>query len=688
MSDMDVYLSVFLEEARENVQNLNDSLLALENDTGNVERINEIFRIMHTLKGMAGTLGFDELAKLCHTMENTLDKVRNNQMVITEEIIDLLFKGLDTLDESLNNISEGGNGHTNSVKELTEKFTALMTGNDSSAKIEKVPVKLPVKEESKTVSEDIHHVKIDEITKSALIDVFDKAKEKGLNFYYVKIKLSESVQLKLARAYMIFHKFEEYGCEIVYSEPSTEDIENEKFDTVLIFGIITSSGKEKLVNALKTISELDSVLIDDFTKDMIESGDEEESSLNDENKKTADDGKDEKSSSDSNVNSMKKIKTTQSIRVDINKLDELMNLMAELVISRSRIVETLKKYSIKGIDDSLSQLSRISLDLQEVVMKVRMVPISFVFNRFPRLVRDIAKDLGKDINFIMEGEDTELDRTVVDEIGDPLVHLLRNSLDHGIELPEDRIAKGKSKVGTIRLSARHEGNGVVIELQDDGKGLDKDKILSKAVEKGIVDSTQSRTLKDEEIYNLVFAPGLSTKDKASELSGRGVGMDVVKSTVESLKGIVSIDSEKGKGTTVSIRLPLTLAIIKALLVTVDDFVYAIPIPNIDTTQKLSDGELKIIQDREVFLLRGEVIPVVRLRDIFGKEEQNNDEHNNIVIIRVGNKKYGAIVDKLLGQDEIVIKSLGTLLSDVKEFSGGAILGDGRIALIIDVASLA
>jgi two-component system chemotaxis sensor kinase CheA len=320
-------------------------------------------------------------------------------------------------------------------------------------------------------------------------------------------------------------------------------------------------------------------------------------------------------------------------------------------------------------------------------MKVRMVPVAFVFNRYPRLVRDISKDLKKEINLIIEGEDTELDRTVADEIGDPLIHLIRNSLDHGIESPEKRIAKGKPKTGTIKLSARHEGNGVIIEIEDDGKGLDREQIVNKAISRGVIDQQKAQSLSDEEVFSLIFEAGFSTKEQATELSGRGVGMDVVKSTVEGLNGTVSVESEKGKGTKVTIRLPLTLAIIEALLITVNSQVYAIPIANIDTTQKISDGELKEVQDREVFMLRGEVIPIVRLREIFGYERKQNDEQENIVIIKVGNKKFGVIVDKLLGQDDIVIKSLGSLLTDVKEFSGGAILGDGSIALILDVASL-
>ncbi|MFA7569127.1 MAG: chemotaxis protein CheA, partial [Defluviitoga tunisiensis] len=442
-------------------------------------------------------------------------------------------------------------------------------------------------------------------------------------------------------------------------------------DRELVFGIITSKSVREIAEAVNKIAEVQSVYVDEFSINSMEEAVLEK----------------EKRQNENQENNEKEVKLLKTIRVDINKLDELMNLMAELVIARSRIVETLSKYNLKEVDESLSQLSRITLDLQNIVMKLRMVPVSFVFNRFPRLVRDLSQELGKKVNFIIRGEDTELDRTVADEIGDPLVHLIRNSLDHGIEKPHERISKGKPEVGTLILSARHEGNGVIIEVEDDGKGMNKEEILRKAVERGLVSASETSKLSDEEIFNLVFLPGFSTKTVSTEVSGRGIGMDVVKATVENLKGTVSLETKKDRGTKITIRLPLTLAIIEALLVTVNDDVYAIPIANIDTTQRLEDGELKIVEDREVFLLRGEIIPVVRLRDLFGYGRSQVSSKENIVIVRIGNKKYGVVVDKLLGQDDIVIKSLGSLLSDVKEFSGGAILGDGRIALILDAASL-
>lgn len=724
MSDMDVYLSVFIEEAKENVQNINESLLFLEKDLNNKEKINEIFRAMHTLKGMAGTLAFDELAKLCHVVENILDDVRNSKFKLDEQLLDLLFLGADALSDSLENISDGGNGSTKQVKEANVEFNNFVkseklnqntkvTNNISKEKNinTKKEVDKVIEDNNNDNDYDEFDNEMSEIFKNLKIDIDDSDKEtfkklkseadnQNMKFYFINIELEEGVQLKLARAYMIVHKFEDLNCEIVYANPSTEDIEEEKFDRVLFFGIITDKEKSEVVKAINTISEIQSIQminydkfiknsdVKDISDKVINENDEIEENENI-NYSQIDNSYNENDEEDSNdINQRRKVKTSQSIRVDINKLDELMNLMAELVISRSRILETLRKYSIKEVDESLSQLSRITLDLQNVVMKVRMVPIAFVFNRFPRLVRDIAKELNKDINFIMEGEDTELDRTVVDEIGDPIIHLLRNSLDHGIESSDKRVSLGKNKKGSIKLIARHEGNGVIIEVIDDGRGLDRKAIINKAIEKGIVDATTAQNLDDDEVFNYIFAAGFSTMKNATELSGRGVGMDVVRTTVEKLKGTVNVDSEKNKGTKISIKLPLTLAIIEALLITVEEQVFAIPISNIDTTQKINAGELKVVQDKEVFLLRGEVIQIVRLKDKFNINVENSeDNQQNIVIVKVGNKKYGIIVDKLLGQDDIVIKSLGKLLNDVKEFSGGAILGDGSIALILDVASL-
>ena len=672
MSNYDVYLNVFLEESKENIQELNDLLLELEKDKSNLEIINNIFRVIHTLKGMAGTMEFDTLAKFSHKLENVLDSLRNKNIDLSDDLMDFLFKASDALEESISDIEQGGNGGIEKLEKLLDKINSYVesTGSSKSAKY-----KATGKEENLVKQNNEIYSKMGEETKELLENVFKKAKENNLNFLILKVILEDGVQLKQARAYAIHHKLEDNGCEIVYTYPSVEEIEKENFDKELIFGIVTSKSIGEIAELVNKVAEVESVYVDEFSANNLFGSKEENKD------------EEEGSKEEGIENNKKEVKLSRSIRVDINKLDDLMNLMAELVIARSRIIETLSKYDVKEVDESLTQLSRITLDLQNVVMKIRMVPVAFVFNRFPRLVRDLAKELGKKVNFVIQGEETELDRTVVDEIGEPLVHLLRNSLDHGIEGPHERLAKGKPETGTLKLSARHEGNGVIIEVEDDGKGFDVNEILRTAINKGLISSSEASKLSEEEIYNFVFLPGFSTKTVSTELSGRGVGMDVVKSTIESLKGNISLDTKKGKGTKISIRLPLTLAIIEALLITVNEQVYAIPIANIDTTQRLSDGELKIVQGQEVFLLRGEVMPVVRLRKLFGYEKKKDSSSEYIIIVKLGNKKYGVVVDRLLGQDDIVIKSLGSLLKDVKEFSGGAILGDGRIALILDVASL-
>ncbi|PNR97375.1 chemotaxis protein CheA [Petrotoga olearia] len=672
MANYDVYLNVFLEESKENIQELNDLLLELEKDKSNLEIINEIFRVIHTLKGMAGTMEFDTLAKFSHKLENVLDSLRNKKIDLTDDLMDFLFKASDALEESISDIAQGGKGGIEKLEKLLDKIDSYgeLTGSSKPPKD-----KITEKEENLDKQRNNLYSKMDNETKELLEKVFKKAKERNLNFLILNVILEDGVQLKQARAYAIHHKLEDNGCEIVYTYPSVEEIEKENFDKELIFGVVTSKSIGEIAELVNKVAEVESVYVDEFSTNNLFFSREENK---DEEEELKQEGLE---------NNKKEVKLSKSIRVDINKLDELMNLMAELVIARSRIIETLSKYDVKDVDESLTQLSRITLDLQNVVMKIRMVPVAFVFNRFPRLVRDLAKELGKKVNFVIQGEETELDRTVVDEIGEPLVHLLRNSIDHGIEGPHERLAKGKPETGTLKLSARHEGNGVIIEVEDDGKGFDKNEILRTAINKGLISSSEASKLSDEEIYNFVFLPGFSTKTAATELSGRGVGMDVVKSTIESLKGTISLETKKEKGTKISISLPLTLAIIEALLITVNEHVYAIPIANIDTTQRMSDGELKVVQGQEVFLLRGEVMPVVRLRKLFGYEKKKGSSNEYIIIVKMGNKKYGVVVDKLLGQDDIVIKSLGSLLNDVKEFSGGAILGDGRIALILDVASL-
>ncbi len=675
MSDFNEYLGVFLDESKEYVQLLNDSLLELEKAPEDVEQINRAFRALHTLKGMAGTMGFEKLSKLCHKMENFLDVVRSGKVKIYSDSIDYLFAGLDIIEKLLTSIQQFG------TEEIEESTTGLLEIFERLAKGEKVEKRgstTNVVSESVARTDDKKVKLTDSFEKEIINDVLQNAISKGIPAFRIAVNLVEGTLLKSARMYMVFHTLEEIGCEIIKSQPPVEDIEQEKFELSVELLVVGNVDEEKIYNKLMNISEVKGVIVQKLSLD--ESSEEKKESFESNVEVKKQEELDEKKE-------QKKVKVTQTVRVDIEKLDTLMNLMGELVISRSRIVDILKKYNIKEVDESLAQLSRITLDLQNIVMKVRMVPIEFVFNRFPRMVRDFAKTMNKEINFIMEGEETELDRTFVEVIGDPLVHLLRNSIDHGIETKEERIAYGKSPIGTVRLSARHEGNNVVIEIEDDGRGIDKEAVLKKAIEKGLVDETRAVTLTDEKIFDFIFMPGFSTKTQVSELSGRGVGMDVVKSTIESLNGSVVVESQKGKGTKVSLRLPLTLAIIQALLVKVKNLIYAIPISNIDSTLIVTPQEIQVVQNKEVIVRRGEVIPIMRLWEVLGIEHDESLSEINVVVVKIGNKKYGIAVDTLIGQEDIVIKSLGKMFTDVKVFSGGATLGDGSIALILDITNL-
>ncbi|HPE69141.1 MAG TPA: chemotaxis protein CheA [Thermotogota bacterium] len=695
--EYDQYLNTFIDETNEYMTLLNDRMLVLEREPENSQAIHEIFRAIHTMKGMSGTMGFENMARLCHRMENVLDKARNAELEVSEQVMDVLFEGVDLLEKMAESITTGGGDEAISIEEIMGKYETIGQGQGASpspgaapSKPEPSPVPQAGTEPSQKDLEESFEapVEIPDEVRHAL----EKGKNMGFVPYYLNISLDEGTKLKSARMYMVFHRLEEMNSEVLFSIPSVDEIEEENFEYSVEVIFLSRQDREKIVHELSSISEIASLKIFPIATTSVPPAPEkppmvvpEESPANKERPpeppappapppppETEDTRKESGFS------------FSRTIRVDTEKLDTLMNLMAELVISRSRINETLKNYNIKQIDESLAQLSRITLDLQNIVMKIRMVPIAYVFNRFPRMVRDLAKNSEKEINLVITGQETELDRTVVDEIGDPLVHLLRNTVDHGIEHRSERLKLGKPPQGTARLNAKHEGNNVVIEVIDDGRGLDREKILKKAVSRGLIDEFSGASLSDEEVFNFIFMPGFSTKEQVSELSGRGVGMDVVKTSIENLNGSVSVESQLEKGTRVTIRLPLTLAIIQALLVKVSGYVYAIPIASIDSTLNLPRNEIQTVQSREVVVIRGEIIPIVWLNEVFRHTTGEESPNIHVVIVKVGAKKYGFVVDGLLGQDDIVIKSLGKLLKDVHEFSGAAILGDGSIALILDV----
>lgn len=651
------YLDLFLEEAREHLQNLNDGLLRLEQEPEDQEAINEIFRAAHTLKGMAATMGYEQIAELTHRMENLLSKIREEEVKSTQSLSDLLFKCVDTLEEMVENIA-GGNTKEFNISQLITDLTSLETGKAITSPTQEIKN-----------SED-NQIEFNEFENNLIA----KAKEQEFNTFKIIIEISPNCVMKGVRAFMVFRNLEEIG-EIIKSIPTSQELEDEKFDNQFTVFLLTKKTENEIKKALEQISEI-------IIKEV-----EAVSLAN-----ISDDNLEEKLNEDKEVNNTTnevKTKTLQTVRVDIGKLDNLMNLVGELVINKTRLEQIFKTNDISALNETVEQIDRITSDLQNVVMNVRMVPIEQVFNRFPRMVRDLSKELGKNVKLVMEGKETELDRTVIDEIGDPLVHLLRNAIDHGIENPEDRKKKGKNPVGTLNLIARQEGNSVVIIVQDDGQGIDAEKIKQKALEKGIATQKELDQMDQNTIINLIFSAGFSTAKEITDVSGRGVGLDVVKSKIQALSGSVSLESNPGKGSRFVIKLPLTLAIIQALLVKVKEEIYAVPLANIDETTSIEDKLIKNVQGQEVMVLRGKVLPLMRLDKVLEVPgiDENTNEEIYVVVVRKGEQQLGLVVNELIGQQEIVITSLGKLLTGIPGIAGAAILGDGKVSLILDVGTL-
>lgn len=658
--DINQYLDIFVEESKEHLESMNDILLELEKDTDNKDLLNELFRISHTLKGMAGTMGFTNMANLTHDMEDVLQAIRSDEIKINTEIVDILFECLDSLEFSANYVSENGKEDGNDHLELIGKLKDLLNGD---------------KEQSNEKNEFKGTEKYDEY----VINAAKQAKEKGLDSYKIYIRLSEDCMLKSARAFIIFNTIESFS-EIIYSYPSVEDIEDEKFDLEFSLVIVTDHKKEEIKEEIEKISEIDEVNIGpvemDLTKKQVNKKEKSKKSINKNNVN--------RKSTSNNIAKTNRVGKT--VRVDIDRLDTLMNLVSELIIIKTRMEDMSGTTSKEDMNEAIEYLERITTNLHDAVMKVRMVPIERVFNRFPRMVRDLSKELDKEINLEMSGEETEVDRTVIDEIGDPLIHLIRNSIDHGIEHPDERIKLGKDKEGTVKLKAYPDGNNVVIEVEDDGAGIDHEKVKKKAIEKEIITEQDAEILTKEESVELLFKAGFSTSDIVSDVSGRGVGLDVVKSKIESINGSIEVETSQGKGTRFIIRIPLTLAIIQGLLVKLGEEIYAIPLSSISEITILESEKIRKVQGQEIILYRDKTLPIVRLNSLVGIEDKNMDELT-VVIVRKGDKQAGLIVDDLIGQQEIVIKPLGKFLSNIKYLAGATILGNGKISLILDVNSL-
>ncbi len=678
--DMSKYLEMFLEEAREHLQRLNDSLLELENDKETTSTLDEIFRSAHTLKGMSATMGFTQVAELTHEMENVLHKLRSSEVSVNSDVIDLLFKCVDALDSMIGDIAAGGEGKISVDSLVAELKSGRTTTGDK-----------PVGHHLSNVEGAVAASVISKITFNEFEkNLIEEALEQGYQCMHITVRISPKCIMKSARAFMVFKNLEDIG-EIIKTVPSVQEIEEEKFDTGFDVVIVTKESAETVKKNLLSITEVEEPEIGVLTGKLPVSN-AEDTALTDALTEPGAPAQETVAKAQVRTtpnNNGNKPKASGSVRVDIHRLDSLMNLVGELVINKTRLEQIGKDIQSPELNESLEQIDRITSDLQTVVMKVRMVPVDQVFSRFPRMVRDLARDLGKEIELVIEGKETELDRTVIDEIGDPLVHLLRNSIDHGVELPAERLAAGKNETGHVYLIARHEGNNVVIEVGDDGKGLNPEVIKKKAIEKGLGTPEEIAKLDENSLLRMILAPGLSTAEKVTDISGRGVGLDAVKNKIEGLSGNIFIESKPGRGTSFKIQLPLTLAIIQALLVRLEAEIYAIPLSFIAETTSIMPDQINKIQDQEVMLLRGDVLPLLRLHDILQVPPAGmpKEEEINIVVVRKGEKRVGLIVDTLIGQQEIVIKSLGTLLGNIPVIAGATMLGNGRVSLIIDVASL-
>ena len=690
--DVSQYLEIFIDESNEHLQTLSDQLIILEKEPDNSDTINEIFRAAHSLKGMAGTMGYKRMQNLTHDMENVFSEVRNGNMEVNSNLVDVLFQCLDALETYVDNIRETQDEGTDDNEPIIKALNAFIAsegkGNAApAAKKEEAPAAT-----ASAAPADDKDMPLADFEKNAV----NEALKKNLHVYKIKVSVDENCILKAARAFLVFKNLEGHG-DIIKSEPSAQDIEDEKFDFDFSIIVVTEEKYDNIIALIKNVSEIKDAAGQEITQPFPEEQTEE---AKEEKKETSAVSQTAKPAAAKPA--AKKPASTgktsgsvsHTVRVDIEKLDVLMNLVSELIIAKNGLVSAshVEGDEAAALNQSFTEqieyLERVTTNLHESVMKVRMMPIESVFSRFPRMIRDLNKKLGKKMELYMSGEDTELDRTVIDEIGDPIMHLLRNSADHGLESAEIRKERGKSEVGSIFLDAFQEGNNVVIEVRDDGNGIDTEKVKAKAVEKGTITQEQADVMTDKEAIDLLFRPSFSTAEKVTDVSGRGVGLDVVKSKIEALGGDVEVKTKYGEGSTFSIRLPLTLAIIQALMVKLGDEKYAISLGSIETIEDIPVSDIKYVHAKEVIHLRGNVIPLIRLRDLLDVPgEPEESENITVVVVRKGDKQAGLVVDSLIGQMEIVIKSLGKYIRINKMISGATILGDGSVALIIDANTL-
>ena len=699
--DVSQYLEIFIDESAEHLQTLSDCIMNLEKEPDNKDTINEVFRAAHSLKGMAGTMGFKRMQHLTHDMENVFQEVRSEKIHVDSSMIDLLFDCLSALDAYLENIKSSSDEGTEENEVIIKSLNDFISNanNGGGAPTTKEEAKAEAVSEVSDDKVKIADIELSEHEKKEILE----AKNAGLSVYAVTVFVNKDCLLKAARAFLVFRAVEEFGNIIVY-RPSSQDIEDEKFDLDFTFFISTSEEPDKICAAAKTVSEIDDVCAVMFNEAELENEDKEKEVK--ETSPSSEPAAEVPARTEPKVapspvpaaNAMTKKQapakpaTNRTVRVDIEKLDALMNQVSELIIAKNSLVSISSteggNFNNQGFHEQIEYLERITTNLHESVMKVRMVPIESVVNKFPRMIRDLSRTLNKKMELVMTGEDTELDRTVVDQIGDPLQHLLRNSADHGLEDAAVRAQRGKPEKGTIFLNAYQEGNNVIIRVGDDGNGIDTEAVKRKAIERGIITAEQAESMSQKEIVNLLFMPSFSMAKKITDISGRGVGLDVVKSNIEQLGGDVEVSTKLGEGSIFTVRLPLTLAIIQALMVEIRDEKYAIALGSISNIEDIPVKDIKYVQAEEVIHLRGSVIPLIRLDKVLDIEpREESPESLTVVIVQKGDVQAGLVVDNLIGQQEIVIKSLGKYINGNKLISGATILGDGEVALILDANTL-
>jgi len=672
-NDMSMYKELFLAEAKEHLQSLNNSLLAIEQNPDEIEHLNEMFRAAHTLKGMASTMGYTNISELAHKMENVLGCLRSIER-IDKKNIDILFECIDTLELLIDAVASGKYIEEKKQNKLFDRELTKL-----NKKLGHVLDESDIKEKPSNIPE----IDPQEFTESK------KRKIKvsvgtGSDCFNISILLSDSCLLKSARTMVVLKELEKIS-KIIKTFPNAKDIENGKIGTLVDVVITTKKDPKELKELIEKIGEIEEVEVSTVALPHVDDD------INENEKK----GKNEKNYDKEDT------KIVPTIRVNIKRLQKLQNLVEELAIAKLRLLQTASKYELSELNEISASIDRLTSELQERVFEMRLFPVDYLFSKFPRLVRDLGKRSKKEIDLIIEGSEIELDRLVLDEIDAAVLHLLRNSVDHGIEKPDLRRKIGKDDKGKIILAAKREGNFVNIEVSDDGKGLDLDAIKSSAVNQKIITKAEVSKLSEMEVYELLGTPGLSTSEKITDVSGRGVGFNVVRSKIKSLGGNVKIESTKGKGTKIELRLPLTTAIIRSLLIEVESEKFALPLESVKQIIPINEKELKSINQKEVFNYRGQVLPLLRLKNVLNipNSFDNRGNPNNqdslkinpgigpIVVLEKNEKTFGLMVDSLLGQQETVVKPLSGIVQDRKEFAGATILGDGTVALIIDVGGL-